>query len=453
MIEDAYYVEFKAVAVCYKVLSLEPGNGFTEILLSKRRKHVKKSLLTAAALLAAVVLVGQGAQAKTLEDILKEKGVITEADYKEVTKSKPIDYKLGKGFTFTSADEKFQLSVGGLLMVRYAFIDKDGNTQDTSQFSLKKGRLWLQGYAYTKDLTYRLQLAFEQSGNEKMLEYATVSYKFMDEVQLLAGQNKLVYSRQNMASVGALQLVDVAPPVSSFSPGYDLGAYLYGNILGGIVNYDLSVSNGAGQTKTRTSNDNAFLAHLQVNPFGYVGWAEGDVACSQKPLVTLGGSYYRNTFNKTGGAGAFESTNVGLATTSGWLGSNVATFVNDTKVDVNSFNIDTAVKWMGASLQGEYFWGQGDGNLTDRKVRAQGYYVQAGYTILPKKLEVAMRYSYLDPNRDKANDTVSEVVGGVSYYFSGHNLKLQADVGNIHTQKGANRIDDMQYRAQVALVF
>ncbi|MRR56381.1 MAG: hypothetical protein EG822_18090 [Deltaproteobacteria bacterium] len=123
-----------------------------------------KRKIIAAGLLAALAVV-PNVEAKTLEDILKEKGVITEADYKEATKSKPIDYKLGKGFTLTSPDEKFQLNVGGLLMARYTFLDKD-TAQDVSQFTLKKARLWFQGYAYSKDLTYRLQLAFE-SGDGK----------------------------------------------------------------------------------------------------------------------------------------------------------------------------------------------------------------------------------------------------------------------------------------------
>lgn len=44
--------------------------------------------------LLAMALVGQNAFAKTLEDVLKEKGLITEEDYKEVTKVKPLDYLL-----------------------------------------------------------------------------------------------------------------------------------------------------------------------------------------------------------------------------------------------------------------------------------------------------------------------------------------------------------------------
>jgi len=413
--------------------------------------------------MAAFVLAGQGAQAKTLEDILKEKGVITEADYKEVTKVKPMDYKLGKGFTFTSADEKFQLSVGGLMQVRYSFFDND-ITKDVTQFSLAKGRLIFSGYAFSKDLTYMLQFGLEQSGNSRMLENAFVKYRFIDELQLAGGQTKLVYSRQNMSSVGNLEFVAVSPVTSAFSPGYDLGAVVSGKVLGDMINYDLSVSNGAGQTSTRPSNgatnNMAFLAHLQVNPLGAFGFAEGDPQLSTKPLVTVGSSFYMNTLQKTAAA-TFETNNNGYAGTNGWLGQNAAVFSASEKVDIKSFVVDTAFKWMGAFAQAEYFWGQADGAITDNTVRAQGFYAQAGYCILPKRLEVAMRYSYLDPNQDLTNNLQTEVIGAISYYFNNHNLKLQADIGNIH-KSGATTdavtgqrksTDDMQYRMQATVAF
>jgi len=416
---------------------------------------VKKSLVAVIAVLGACFMAVQGAEAKTLEDILKEKGVITEADYKEVTKSTPISYKLGKGFTLTSADEKFQLSIGGLMQVRYTFLDND-TSSDVSQFALAKGRLIFSGYAYSKDLTYMLQFGLEQSGDKKMLENAFVKYKFMDELQLAGGQTKLVYSRQNMSSVGNLQFVAVSPVTSAFSPGYDLGAVVSGKVLGDLINYDMSVSNGAGQTSVRAANgatnSMAFLAHLQVNPLGAFGYAEGDPQLSKKPLATVGSSFYRNTLKKTGAA-AFEATNNGYANaTSGWLGQNGGIFNVSETVDINSFVIDAAFKWMGAFAQAEYFWGQADGEITNNTVRAQGYYLQAGYCIIPQKLEAAVRYSYLDPNRDGNNNNQTEVIGALSYYFNNHNLKLQADVGNIHKQ-GATNTDDMQFRMQATVAF
>src|SRR4051812_10728099 len=91
-----------------------------------RGEQVRKTIAAIAVMAAACTV--QSAGAKTLEDVLKEKGVITEADYKEIVssapKSKPAEYRLGSGFTFTSPDEKYQLTVGGQLQTRYTYTDK-----------------------------------------------------------------------------------------------------------------------------------------------------------------------------------------------------------------------------------------------------------------------------------------------------------------------------------------
>lgn len=55
----------------------------------------------------------------------KEEGVITEADFREVTAARPVAYQLGKGFAFTSPEGKFQLSLGGKGQFQYRYLDKD----------------------------------------------------------------------------------------------------------------------------------------------------------------------------------------------------------------------------------------------------------------------------------------------------------------------------------------
>lgn len=83
-----------------------------------------------------------------------------------------------------------------------------------------------------------------------------------------------------------------------------------------------------------------------------------------------------------------------------------------------------------------------------------GWYTQLGYNITPK-IGLAVRYSQYDPNRAVSGDLETEQIGAVSYYFEKHNLKIQADIGNIHKQVRATgeRADDMQYRLQAQLVF
>lgn len=422
-----------------------------------------KGKIIAAGLLAALA-AGQSADAKSLEDILKEKGVITEADYKEVSKSKPIDYKLGKGFTFTSADEKFQLSLGGRMQFRYTFTDFDtanfDTKSDSSSWDAKRIKLFLNSYAYTKDLTYKLELDLRQSGSSKMLQDAFLNYKFINEAQLRAGQYKVPFARQELTSDGALSFVDRSPVVDAFKPSYDIGAMAHGKIANGLAEYNLGVFGGLGQSTARATNDNMLAARVAVNPLGEMPYDEPDFARSRKPLLSIGANYFRNTLQRTGTS--FESATSNYGGSSGWLGSQVGyiTSADRQKVDVNSYGADLAFKWMGLAVQGEYLLGQAENQTTEKLLRAHGFYAQAGYMILPK-LEAAVRYSYYDRNRDLSNDLKTEVIGAVSYYFNKHNLKLTADVGSIHTQgaktdpvtKQKLPSDDMQFRLQAQVIF
>jgi phosphate-selective porin OprO/OprP len=400
---------------------------------------VSKRFLAVGAILAAAVLVAQGAQAKTLEDILKEKGVITEADYKEVTKSKPLDYKIGKGFTVTSADEKFQLNIGGRLVFRYTFLDKDSG-QDTSKFDFAKARLIAQGYAFTKDLTYKLEMDARQLAQASAdstrggLVDAYINYKVMDELQFLFGQTKVKYAYSMVMSDANLMFVDRVPWIGRYAPSYELGAFAYGKLFGGIMDYAVSGTNGDGQTNAANYNHNAFATRVMFSPLGNMSMDEPDLAISKKPLFTVGANYFYNNL-----ATGENSSTYGTA----WNGYK----------DLHNYGFDAHFKWMGIAIQGEALYAQGDSYAADAGKRAMAWYAQAGYMVTPK-IGLAVRFSQQDPDRAKSGDMQSEQIGAVSYYFFGHNLKVQADVANIHQQNGAAKAaDDMQYRLQAQLIF
>lgn len=423
---------------------------------------MKKSLVAVFAALGACILAVPGAEAKTLEDILKEKGVITEAEYKEATKVKPIDYKLGKGFTFTSADEKFQISLGGRFQARYTFTDNDqdasATSKDISKWQIQRMKVWLRGHAYTKDLTYLLQVDMVNSSNNLFIDHAYFNYKLIDEAQLLVGQTKVPFGRQWLSSSGAQQFVDRSILSSNFRPGYNIGTMLHGKIVEGLVNYNVAGYGSKGQGSPNVGNDMSFAARVTVDPFGVMSYDEADLDTSVKPQLSVGSNYYYDRVT----AGALSATVTGIAESNrlnniGLLSQ--ISLANDfqvgEKVDVNLYGADVAFKWMGAFATAEYLLGQVEGDVTGAIARSHGYLFQGGYCILPKKLEVAMRYAYLDPNRDTADDLQSEIGGAVSYYFNKHNLKIQADVRNLHTQRNNGRtpVDAMEYRFQAQVIF
>ena len=418
-----------------------------------------KGLVFATAFLA-FLLTCQGGSAKTLEEVLKEKGVITEADYKEVTAARPVTYQAGKGFTFTSPDGKFQLSLGGRGQFYYQYLDRDdvnGAAKEVSSNRVRRFKAYMSGYAFTKNLTYRVQVDLAKS--TQILDDGWINYRFVDEAQLQAGQFKMPFSRGELTGDGVLQFVDRANAVDAFKPSYDVGAMLHGNTAGGKLAYNAGLFNGTGQGGTRTTNSGAWAARVVCNPFGAMPYNEPDLGNTPNPLLAVGAGYFSNTLKRTANAGFLDTTTSTppYAGTAGWLGkaaANTAIFDNTEKVDVGTYGFDAAFKWRGFSAQGEYFGGKAEGQSLGRSVHARGYYGQAGYFLMPKRLEAAARYSNVDPDRDKDRDRQIEVTGAVSYYFQGHNLKLQGDYTNIHTQAaGKQATDDKQVRVQAQLAF
>jgi len=415
---------------------------------------VNKGIVAGIALLA--LLAAGTAGARSLEDILKDKGVITEADLKEAKQDKPVDYKPGKGFTFTSPDEKFQLAVGGRVQPRYTFTDYDavsGTVQDVSEWRVRRAKLYFGGYVYSKDLTYRVQAALENGSSAKLLDDAYLNYRFSDALQLQAGQFKIPFTRQELISDAMLQFVDRSNAVDSFKPSYDFGAMVSGKFGKGLLVYNAGIFGGAGQSAARATNTNALAARLVVNPLGEIGYSEADLGQTAKPLLSMGGSYFRNSLKRSATA-VFESVTPSYAATTGWLGKGATTFSTTEVVDIDQYGGDVAFLWKGFSFQAEYLEGRAEGKTTGGTLRALGMYAQAGFFLIPKRLEAAVRYSYVDPNLIRTDDIQTEAQGAVSWYFYGHNLKLQADYSNIHKQVSVNTsTDDKQVRVQAQVVF
>jgi phosphate-selective porin OprO/OprP len=460
--------------------------------------------------LLALALAAQSAGAKTLEEVLKEKGVITEADYNEIMKEKPktppVSYKLGQGMTFTTADEKYQLSIGGQMQFRYTFSELDGpsnapyNVSNLSQWRMQRIKTYFNGYFLTKDLTFKLT---NYGNSSRVVEETFLNYRIIDEAQLRVGQDKVQFARGWINPSSQNEFVDVSFVTTAFVPTYDMGLAAHGSALKGLLTYSAAWMGGNGQSTLANDTNNAYNFRLAVNPLGEMKYSEADVDMSPKPLLGIGGSYYHDTLkasSATAGtttAASFESNNLGYAQSTGWLGKNINFFAIPggtaanpivQNVNVNMFQTDLAFKWLGLYAQAEYFWGQGTGQTATRytnpngsrgfgqpSVISNGFYGQVGYMVLPKTVELAVRYNWMDYNKAQTLSLRTEVQGVINWYIQGHNLKISADVTKSNTQANArtdrfavpltvpnnaigpfvtaNALADTIFRAQVQLIF
>jgi phosphate-selective porin OprO/OprP len=331
---------------------------------------------------------------------------------------------------------------------------------------LNRVKLYFNGYALTPDLTYKLQLNITQANTPNILstgkeiEEAYIDYRIIDAAQIRFGQDKVPFARQFITSSAAQEFVDLSQVATAFAPGYDFGAMLHGKVAGGLVTYNGGVFGGNGQGDVQVYTDTAIAARIAVNPLGEMKYVEADVDNSEKPLASIGVNYYGDTVMNNS-----TTTNLNLFSSSGWIGIGsplmlgAAKFSSTEKLNINSVGFDSAFEWRGLYTQGEYFFGQADGKTTHNTLRSQGFYAQAGYFVIPKVLELAARYAYLNPDHDVTNDHWVESTGAVSWYIHNHFLKIQADFTDIHKQSaiafngGPKATDDDRFRLQAQIMF
>ena len=100
---------------------------------------MRKAMLLAALLLLTPAI----SQAKTLEELLIEKGVITKGEAGGVSDAGASKVYWNRGTRIDFPDTGFTTSIATQIQARYAFTDNDEDSgeRNTSSFSLRRARL------------------------------------------------------------------------------------------------------------------------------------------------------------------------------------------------------------------------------------------------------------------------------------------------------------------------
>jgi hypothetical protein len=414
---------------------------------------VKTRTLVLAALLAAAILRaddlpggaaaaagGAGAEATVAE-------TNTEEPAKPAEKPNPT-YVEGRGFDFRTSDGLFDLAIGANLQVRYSHLDAEDATE-ANEFRVRRFKLYLTGFAFDPRLTYRVQLAFETPNTVRLLDDLWLNWRFQDLVQAQMGQSKTPYGRQELQNDGVLMFAERSIAIDAFKPGRDAGVMLLGNSKNYVFQYAAGVFGGDGQTTLRTTNHVMPMARVVWGTFGERFPGEPDLARSATPRVSIGANGFFNTLRKTG-ATALESALPNYASAAGWLGQNVGLFTTGEDIQIGSGGVDAQFAWMGFTFQGEYLIGHAEGQTSDVRVNARGYYGEVSAMTIAQ-LGLSIRYSSIDPNRGVTRDQQSEVNGSATWYFRKHNVKLLFEYSTLHRQRAGEPANDKFIRVQAQL--
>lgn len=350
------------------------------------------------------------------------------------------------------------------------------HAEDLAFFGVHRTRLVFEGFAFSPDINYFVQFrndtadATNQLGGSRsttQLYDAYLTFKQIPLANLRFGQYRTHFGRQEFFSSALLQFVDRGFVAEAFVPNVidrrDQGVTIFSDQEKYPVNYAFGVFNGVGINLNRlglstpgNANELMYVGRITADILGKPGYPEGDLANSQTPQLAVGASYGYNGGLQTNTTGAGSNNQVSTAIAS--LGN--GRLLNQGVVDIGTGGLDFIVKYKGFSLQAEGFVRNVDTHDHSQRIgNATGYYVQTGYFLIPSKFEVVGRWSAMDPDTRAAQDIITSGLGGLNWYLSGHEHKVQLDYGVITTQLSvadvgrAVSLIENRFRLQYTIVF
>jgi phosphate-selective porin len=342
---------------------------------------------------------------------------------------------------------KFELNWTNRMQLRLTYDDLDSAAAqiDRASFRVRRFKLKLDGWIYSRELTYEFQVNWVGIGvagnNTPIVEDAVLDYDFTGGKKLLrlkAIQFKAPFGRQELTSSGSQQFVDRSIASALFAPARQVGAQVHGQFgnadVADMVTYAAGVFNGDGIVHSANDNDKMeWVARVMVSPWGNVGYSESNLE-NYDFRVSIAGDYNSNN-------------SIVIPSTGAPTGNNVK----------DEFGADVVFKMLkSVFLYGEYYWRTLE-NPVGVQTKQLGYTAQVGWLFLPT-WEVAFRWSGTNLDKDRDDRNITEKRVGVSWYLNKHSWKIQADGGLIEAEN-ANGADGLppaknkDFRLQAQLIF
>lgn len=377
-------------------------------------------------LVALLLLAPAITHAKNLDEVLAERGITANKGEAKAAGSEMAKTYYNSGTRFEFPDTGFTTKLNTLIQTRYQFTDNEDGASDVSGFDIDRARIGVSGTALHNEFSYFIEGEF--GGETAALTDAYITWQACDNVWARMGQWRTPLSRQFNTLESKQQFVDLSSATNTFALGRNQGLTLGTSMMDGQLTAQAGiwngVSTGEGINQGPADNDHAYHVGVRYNPMGSMDvYEEGDVNWTEDAAVSIGAAYV-NAANTTDSSG-----------------------LTAVQSDIDTISADVNLKYQGLSVHGEYYWRGTDTDGASDKVNATGFYVQAGYFVMPKKLEIAARYGMVDPDNKALFDTENQATAGVNYYFWGHQLKAsfnydylqQKDVGGGSDDQSTDR--------------
>ena len=383
---------------------------------------------------------------------------------------------------------------------------------DSNQFMVPRARVQFLGHIFDPDFRYNFSWALDQtpwdqeggSGRASLLDAYVASWHIpWANIQL--GQQRVWFNRSNISSIATSTFADNMIVQNAFAANLmsnrDVGVMILSNEDDYKFNYAIGVWGGVGPnlaregtsvsqrvieppsgaggppaTTTRTYNyDTRFMtgemmytARLLYKVSGNPGYGQGDILNSRTPQVAIAAGYAYDPGQNY--LSSIRSDIVDRAyrqrVTKAMNGRLLAGGI----YDFQTYEVDFISKYQGWSLQAEGYYRHQrvrnkDSGTTPFDLstipsaqflgpsvdlgQAWGWYAQVGKYIIPRKLEVALRYGVMDPSTKQKDDLVKEFGAAINYSFDGtYNNRLVIDYSNLTIGSGGRAPDRFPFESQ-----
>jgi hypothetical protein len=213
--------------------------------------------------------------------------------------------------------------------------------------------------------------------------------------------------------------------------------------------YLFGVFNGNG---LNASNDDASMMWMGRYQWNFLGrdlpYAQTDVEFREKPTASFALAAVKNLSPYT----RFSSSGGGQL--NGFRPGQLGQYSLQQVVE------ETAFRYRGYSIQHEFHWKEVTDNVNTSTTELLGTYTQVGFFPwslsgrIPKPLQFAFRYAWVDPDRSRSENQSQEITIAANWFFGGHDNKLTFDVSRLTMEQPEGpRLVRNRFRAQWDISF
>jgi len=357
------------------------------------------------------------------------------------------------GLKFSTSDDSFELKLQFRNQVRFEANRKlddetpTSHNQFTDRFYLPRTRLQAEGHIFDGDARFKVELGMGDSGNFSFLKDGWVEKRLAPKAFLRAGQWKRPFNRMEMVSDFASTFNERALENELAGGGRDLGIALHNDYekspagIEWVVGMFNGFSGGSDRPAFSTTCTDEDTSITCVNsrptnfPTDFAPAIVGRVAYNSPKIKgysesDLDGGPLRYS---VGAAYKVDLANFAKGSKDSWADNTKHGLEVDALIKVNGLSVHAGAVLM--KIQ------DADAEL--------GFLIQPGYMVVPKKAEVAGRFSLVtEPDRQQI-----EARAAFNYYFKGHAWKLATDGGFLQFIGDGAKDDkpDLQFRAMMQL--